>query len=264
MMHRRTLYVLFMACLIMGTLTGYSFSISPSEIGDAAERSEQFKSQIKKKNIHDKEMKTEAEKTFKTYKDKVLPEVQKWKGRMTFDGSRIVINKEENSDNSKSITRNTFLQDDERIYIFISSSVPMHTLKSYAQNLDKLRDPHIVMVMRGCIGGCTKFLPTATFVQSIIAPSDEEKLVAEILIDPYLFRYYNIGKVPAIAYAKGIGTIMDEGSEGLAINLKSQPKAYLVSGDVALDYAVEKINGKMNSPTLTLIAKTLRKGWFEK
>ena len=69
-----------------------------------------------------------------------------------------------------------YLLPDERIYIFMSSSVPLVTWNNYAKDIDKVRDPNIIMVMRGCIGGCKYIRPTLKFIQNIIIPGGIENM----------------------------------------------------------------------------------------
>jgi hypothetical protein len=52
------------------------------------------------------------------------------------------------------------LGSDERIYLFISSSLPLQTVRNYAASVARLGDPNIIMVMRGFIEGMTKIQPT--------------------------------------------------------------------------------------------------------
>ncbi|HAM53069.1 MAG TPA: hypothetical protein DCP92_21085, partial [Nitrospiraceae bacterium] len=139
----------------------------------------------------------------------------------------------------------------------ISESIPLGTLKNYADTLDTLRDPNVFFVMRGCIGGCSKIKPTIAFVQSILTINEKKRRVAEVQIDPFLFQTYGIKHVPAIAYAHGVKTANSELSEGLAKNLKAKPTATVLYGDVSLQYAIEKINVQIKSKRLTLMAKAL-------
>jgi len=162
------------------------------------------------------------------------------------------------------VTRRHFLTEDERIYVFISSSVPKETLKNYASSIDRLKDSRIIMVLRGCIGGCSKLMPTAHFVQSIVAPSEKEQLHVEVQIDPNLFRLHDIGIVPAVVFASGVRLDVDEGSEGDLTHIQSAPSSYAVFGDVSLDYSIEKINARVSNHRLKAIVAELRRGWYDR
>jgi len=133
----------------------------------------------------------------------------------------------------------------ERIYVFISSSVPMETLRNYAIAIDRLNDPNIVMVMRGMVNTMSRMADTGRFVMQIVkkvASCDpvETKCAtytAPVDIDPLLFRRYGIDRVPAVVYAKDV-TVRDEGSEGLDENL-AVGNSFTLLGDVSLEHALE-------------------------
>jgi type-F conjugative transfer system pilin assembly protein TrbC len=140
--------------------------------------------------------------------------------------------------------------------------MPKETLKAYAASIDRLKDSRIIMVIRGCINGCSKLMPTANFVKSIMAPSEKEQLQVEVQIDPNLFHLYNIKVVPAIVFASGVQLDVNEGSEGNLSHIVSIPASYSVYGDVSLDFALEKINSKVNNSRLNSILAEIRKGWY--
>ena len=242
-----------------------SFPISPSDVTDAVERSKEFQEKSDFSNSHSGEMKKEAEKTYREFQEKVMPEVETWKNRLKYENGRIILrDTPKNKTPEANFTRRHFLTEDERIYVFISSSMPKETLKNYASSIDRLKDSRIIMVLRGCIGGCRKLMPTAHFVQSIVAPSEKEQLQVEVQIDPNLFRLHDVGVVPAIVFASGVHLDVDEGSEGNLTHIQSAPSSYAVFGDVSLDYAIEKIDAKVNNPRLKAIVAELRKGWYDR
>jgi len=172
---------------------------------------------------------------------------------------------------------NHYLMPDERIYIFMSSSVPMVTWNNYAEDIDKIRDPNIVMVLRGCIGGCERIKPTLEFIQKIVVPKGfssvdttregwEEELKkkarrVQIWIDPLLFRYYRITEVPCIVYAKDVHP-MDELSEGLKENLEGKPHYWKVYGDWKLSYMLEKLYEQSNARNVKKIIEALNRSWY--
>lgn len=253
------------AGMMISVMPAYSFTPSPEELERKLKESKkEYQKHIpQKENEHTPQMKQEAQKSYKEFQQKVMPEVERWKGKMKYDGERLVIDggNDTKQKDEQSVVKE-FLKKDERLYIFVSSSMPKTTLKNYARDIDKLRDPNIQLVLRGCIGGCAKLMPTALFIQDIIAPSKDEELAVEFIIDPLLFRHYNIKKVPAIVFAKGVSISDLELSEGLSENLKGTPDAYVIYGDVSLDYALEKIYAKTSDSGIQAMLKELRKGWF--
>ena len=157
---------------------------------------------------------------------------------------------------------------DERIYVFISSSVPMSTLHNYAKDIDAIRDPNIVMIMRGFIEGMKLVTPTLKFIQKVITKDREcgfsqecGVLGVNIYIDPLLFRKYNINSVPAIVYVKGV-SVQDPGaSEGLEDNV-SVADEYIVYGDISIEHALEKVNLENRGQGLKKVLKKLKGGYY--
>jgi len=166
----------------------------------------------------------------------------------------------------KEKNQNNFLMPDERIYLFVSSSMPASTLKNYASDLDKLQDPNIIMVMRGFVNGIRLIKPTLEFIDGILikdpncnpANSQCDAYQANISIDPMVFSRYGIETVPAIVYARGVNET--EAGQGTTENTAAD--AYLVSGDMSLDYALEVILKKSQSSQINNILNKLRRGFY--
>src|SRR3990172_6577024 len=155
------------------------------------------------------------------------------------------------------------LKEDERIYIFISSSVPKETLRNYARDLDALGQPRMSIVMRGFVGGMTKVRPTLEFLRGVLfkdenCASDKcDAYQAPILIDPMLFKRYGIETVPAIVYARGVTdlTVSEKIKEG-----GETGDYYMLYGDAALDGALELIDREGGSRSLDCLLWKLRRG----
>jgi type-F conjugative transfer system pilin assembly protein TrbC len=140
------------------------------------------------------------------------------------------------------------LGSDERIYLFISSSMPLQTVRNYVVSVARLGDPNIILVMRGFIEGMTKIQPTISFIGTVLQrdPScnplegECEMLSVALVVDPLLFRRYGIDRVPAMVYARGV--IMEDSglSEGDPKNTSSAD-LYTVYGDASLEYLIEQI-----------------------
>jgi len=157
----------------------------------------------------------------------------------------------------------SILKEDERIYIFISSSVPKETLQNYARDLDALGDPKISIVMRGFVGGMAKVRPTLEFLKGILFKGEKcasekcDAYRAPVIIDPLLFRWYEIEAVPAIVYASGVRGMaadregVEEGEAG---------DYYVVYGDAALDGALDLIDREVRASSLECLLWKLRRG----
>ncbi len=88
-----------------------------------------------------------------------------------------------------------------RAILFASSSIPLHTLRRYAVQLETVGG---VMVFQGAPGGLSALKPMVELTQNIIKHDpdcmreDCEVRKVGILIDPLLFRNNGITKVPAM------------------------------------------------------------------
>ncbi|MFB3925181.1 MAG: type-F conjugative transfer system pilin assembly protein TrbC [Syntrophales bacterium] len=152
----------------------------------------------------------------------------------------------------------------ERVYVFISSSVPESTLRNYMASLDKLGDPGITVVLRGFVGGMTHMMPTIDFITGIMKRDQTcghestqcEMYRVNVQIDPLLFRSYKIGEVPTFVYARGL-TIRDPMmGEGTKYNAKADDFVS-VSGDVSVEYALESLNREAKSGFLERLLKKI-------
>jgi len=168
----------------------------------------------------------------------------------------------------KTKNQDDYLLSDERIYLFISSSIPIKTLKNYAADIDRLNDPRITMVMRGFINGMQKVKPTMQFVRNILNKDPQCDNLAQcptyhvtINVDPLLFSRYGIDTVPAILYVNGVSSVDPPKSEGLPANT-SIADAYIVDGDVSLEYALDIIEQQSHSSQITEIL-TRMKGFYQ-
>lgn len=162
----------------------------------------------------------------------------------------------------------TVLKEDERIYIFVSSSVPKDALRNYARDLDALGQPRMSIVMRGFVGGMTKVRPTLEFLRGVLFKDENcyadkcEAYLAPVLIDPLLFRRYGIEDVPAVVYAKGVRVMDSTVSEGVKEGAETGDY-YVLYGDAALEGALELIDREAKSRSLDCLVWKLRRGDYE-
>lgn len=125
-----------------------------------------------------------------------------------------------------------------RIYIMISQSVPLNVIRTYAKVISETKI-NAIFVMRGFVESGHKLMPTFEYIWSILKKDPSCSISmgsspcplydAGVIIDPRLFTTYNIQEVPAIVYVE----TQDENV--------SNENVYVVYGDVALDYALDKI-----------------------
>ncbi|MBI5178179.1 MAG: hypothetical protein HZA04_02860 [Nitrospinae bacterium] len=145
---------------------------------------------------------------------------------------------------------------EERIYIFVSSSMPATALRNYAISAARVGNPkNVFMVLRGFVGGLGDFKATGEFAQSFlrIRPSCTgkcEQYPVNLTIDPLAFRKYGITKVPAVVYARGVNPM--EGIECVA-GQENGGEYWVAYGDAPLRELLEYINGEAHSEALARI-----------
>ena len=229
------------------------FCVSAEEFGTndvktALEKADKLKSKIMVDAINNPTAQKAAEKAAKYFKsDDCRAKIQKETQR---------IKKDLFQEYTKDKQGPKSLSETDRVYIFISSSVPISTLRAYAYQIESIGDKNITMVMRGFIGGIEKFSPTMHFCRQVLfvdpdcQVNDCEAFRAQIQIDPNLFRWFGITSVPAIVYAQNVNLIDPEQSAGLAQNVKGQVSGYKLYGAVPLEYALDKFYQESKSSNL--------------
>ena len=98
----------------------------------------------------------------------------------------------------------------EKVYLFVSSSVPDETVHAYIAALDRAGDPNLSLVMRGFVGGMARararkgqsyfgrILKKELDCSRTQTPCDRYQV--PIRLKPSLFTKYGITKVPAVIY----------------------------------------------------------------
>jgi type-F conjugative transfer system pilin assembly protein TrbC len=160
------------------------------------------------------------------------------------------------------------LAPDERIYVFVSASLPMETLRNYAADIAGSGEAKLVMVLRGFVGGARQIGPTARFTEQVLRhdpgcePQGANSCAARsvpILVDPLLFRRYGIERVPAVVYARGVSVLDADQSEGRPENATAGTH-FAVYGDAGLPYVLELIQREAKSAGLAaLLSGPLRR-----
>ncbi|AGH49439.1 hypothetical protein G432_08570 [Sphingomonas sp. MM-1] len=122
--------------------------------------------------------------------------------------------------------------------LFVSSSMPISTLRNYAIQLEKVRG---VMAFRGAPGGLRKMAPMAKLTAQILRldPGCEGPNCAmrdvQLIIDPIVFRQHGISQVPALAMIPG-----DPTQAYCERDDESPRAAHVVFGDSALSGMFEE------------------------
>lgn len=155
------------------------------------------------------------------------------------------------------------LGSDERIYVFVSSSMPLIALRNYAADISRLQDENVVMVLRGFVGGVEKMGPTIAFIESVLRVSEDCPLGEpgcklrniHVVVDPLLYRRYGIERVPAVVVARGVQAQNEGQSEG--DDDVSVQEYFVVNGDARLGYALELVRRESSSPWLAQLRDRL-------
>ncbi|MBT0667380.1 conjugal transfer protein TrbC [Novosphingobium profundi] len=129
--------------------------------------------------------------------------------------------------------------------LFVSSSMPISTLRNYAAQLERVNG---VMAFRGAPGGLRKMEPMARLTAQILrldpgceGPGCRMRAV-QLIIDPIVFRQHSIAQVPALAMIPGDPT------QAYCERDEDSPRArHVVTGDSALSGMFEayaRLGGK--------------------
>ncbi|EMC9487480.1 conjugal transfer protein TrbC [Salmonella enterica] len=144
-----------------------------------------------------------------------------------------------------------------QLVMFVSSSMPLVTLRKYAHDLSKVGG---VMVMRGTVGGISKMVDTITLTRNVLNadPSCEgakcKMWGTEMLIDPMLFRIYGINKVPALIYQPDMQ--IQSYCDGLE---KVNKASTVVYGDASVRALLERMNMISTDEKVKRLITTLEK-----
>lgn len=205
-------------------------------------------------NRYEEAMRVEANKVHEFYKSpafqqRLAQETQRIKNEMF--GAQLKNYAE--TQHKKEQKSEAKLRQDERVYLFVSSSMPMTTIRNYVASVARLKDSNVVIVMRGFIDGMTKVGPTIDFTsralkKDLSCENQCEMNTVNFIIDPLLFRKYAIDRVPAVVFATGVKasyTDESDGTEGTKVS-----SYHTVFGDASLEYILERIRRETSSVSL--------------
>ncbi len=141
------------------------------------------------------------------------------------------------------------LDANERIYLFLSSSVPDETVHAYIGTIAGTGDSNIIPVMNGFVGGLDDIEVSIKYFSRILKKDLEcqdgkeacQRYQVSIKLKPSLFAQYGITQVPAVVYA-------------------SDKDTFIITGDAGLDYLLERINREVKRATLEGLIRRMRGG----
>jgi type-F conjugative transfer system pilin assembly protein TrbC len=123
--------------------------------------------------------------------------------------------------------------------LFVSSSMPSSTLRTYAAQLEKARG---VLAFRGMPGGMAKVAPMAKLTAEILRldPGCEGPACVmrdvQVIVDPLVFRQHGVTRVPALAMIPGDPVLPYCEREE-----ESPRGSHIAYGDAALSGLLEEI-----------------------
>lgn len=222
-------------------------------INKVLEEAKKFEGVIDLNNKHKEKGRTEVEKLAEFfssdgYQRLIRQKTEELKQTIFKDRINNVTNQ-----SAKEIDKNSrLLKEKEELYLFISSSIPIHTLRNYTVALDKLGSTNISVVMRGFTGGMKYIKPTIHFVTNIIKKDESCDFSKEkcdlykvsIKVDPLLFRKYKITQVPAVVFEPGVDSKISA--------------YYVVYGDASLEYLLEMIYRETKSGSIDKMILALK------
>jgi len=245
--------------IVLVFLSGtYAEEFGISNVTSALDEAEKLQADIQLKEIDNPKAKKAAEKAAEYFHS------DECQNRIKTESERIKKDLFQEYVKDERFQKSKGLLETERVYVFISSSMPMATLKTYALEIEQIGDKNITMAMRGFVGGMAKFGPTMEFCQQVLMVdpdcnvNDCEAIRAQIEIDPNLFRKFGINQVPTIVYARNVNLIDPEQSAGIESNVKGQISGYRLYGAVPIDYALDKFYQESKSNNLKYLLSRAR------
>lgn len=144
------------------------------------------------------------------------------------------------------------LNQGEKLYLFLSSSIPDKTAHNYLEAVETLNEPNFTLLMKGYVPGeRAQYLIRITRKdRNCVDQLNRKKPVLcdrfeiPIKIKPALFEKFEITKVPALVY-------------------ENDQAAWKITGDASFDYLLERINQEAKSPGLKGMVTVLQRGEYE-
>lgn len=137
----------------------------------------------------------------------------------------------------------------ERVYVFLSSSMPEEDVHAYLLSISRAGEPRIVPVFYGMVGGFANMQNQGKFFGAVLredydcvdTPSEMcRRVKVNIQMNPTLFARYSVTDIPTVVFDDGKNT-------------------WSVDGNASLSYQLEKINRDAKNPSLAQVVKQLEK-----
>lgn len=165
--------------------------------------------------------------------------------------------------NSPLVSKNQYLNANEKLFIVISSSLPKETIQSYFQMLEGV-NLDVTFIMRGVIGTPQKIMPTVNYINELLvknpkedATKQENRYQFNVEINPKITRRFDVKEVPAILFIKNYNPVVQEYKEVIGTPDKDE-HYWIAYGDASIDYALEQINKNAKSDGIERLLKAIK------
>ena len=171
--------------------------------------------------------------------------------------------------NSPLLSKNKFLNPNEKIFIVISSSLEKETIRNYFKMLENV-NTDVTFILRGVIGTPKKIMPTIEYINGLLV-KDTSKDVNDqsnrysfnVEINPKVTRRFDVKQVPAVLFIKNYNPVVQEYKE--IIGTPDKDELYWIAyGEASIDYALEQINQKAKSDGIERLLKAMNQSYYNK
>jgi len=171
--------------------------------------------------------------------------------------------------NSPLLSKNKFLNPNEKIFIVISSSLEKETIRNYFKMLENV-NTDVTFILRGVIGTPKKIMPTIEYINGLLV-KDTSKDVNDqsnrysfnVEINPKVTRRFDVKQVPAVLFIKNYNPVVQEYKE--IIGTPDKDELYWIAyGEASIDYALEQINKKAKSDGIERLLKAMNQSYYNK
>ena len=142
-----------------------------------------------------------------------------------------------------------------KVVLAVSSSVPMITLRRYAEQLEKIDGS---MVIRGGIGGLEQIGPTLNWLEEVVSITPDchgegcRYRAIDIGIDPIVFQDWGITRVPALV-------LVDRYSGEPYCETPPDEAQAIAYGDAGVNILLQEIKRQLPSSSRQLIDQLIRR-----
>ncbi len=234
----RKLFVLLFVLLSLSAYATDSSSFSVINIPKIEKNALKKYKHINTQNKYAKQMQKAGEQAYKSFNKKQMQTMLNTYEKDIFTSKQFALAfKKYVPKNERQKVEFSRIGAHDKLFIFISSSMPMYEIRRYVKQVAMLNVPDIQIVMRGFIGGVKYIKPTIRFFYKAVKVDPGCKGLrckmynVSFDVNPLPFRKYHIDKVPAFVFDPNFQKIMP-------YNINKNDSAYKLYGDVSLKYAI--------------------------